>query len=211
MRNPAPTTRPDRTGDHRRASSSRSPRARAVAMPTRATTEATNGNAGRVRSTISVSNLPPTHRAGARDAFMERAEAFEDAVPGHRRGADRVRVGRRDLRHAARRRHAAHDVPGAVHRRQGVASAGRSPTSPRRSRRCRTPPSSTRACSRSPRTPTARSTACRPPSYGIGLHYNRALFEEAGLDPDQPPTTWDEVREYAKRSPTRPARPASPR
>ena len=35
-------------------------------------------------------------------------------------------------------------------------------------------------------------------AYGIGLHYNRALFEEAGLDPDQPPTTWDEVREYAK-------------
>jgi multiple sugar transport system substrate-binding protein len=35
-------------------------------------------------------------------------------------------------------------------------------------------------------------------AYGIGLHYNRALFEQAGLDPDQPPTTWDEVREYAK-------------
>ncbi len=35
-------------------------------------------------------------------------------------------------------------------------------------------------------------------AYGIGLHYNRALFEAAGLDPDQPPTTWDEVREYAK-------------
>ena len=35
-------------------------------------------------------------------------------------------------------------------------------------------------------------------AYGIGLHYNRALFEEAGLDPDQPPTTWAEVAEYAK-------------
>ncbi|MRG59600.1 extracellular solute-binding protein [Agromyces sp. CFH 90414] len=35
-------------------------------------------------------------------------------------------------------------------------------------------------------------------AYGQGLHYNRALFEQAGLDPDQPPTTWDEVREYAK-------------
>ena len=34
--------------------------------------------------------------------------------------------------------------------------------------------------------------------YGVGLHYNRALFEEAGLDPDSPPTSWDEVREYAK-------------
>ena len=35
-------------------------------------------------------------------------------------------------------------------------------------------------------------------AYGIGLHYNRQLFEEAGLDPDKPPTTWDEVRDDAK-------------
>jgi multiple sugar transport system substrate-binding protein len=35
-------------------------------------------------------------------------------------------------------------------------------------------------------------------AYGVGLHYNRALFSQAGLDPDKPPTTWDEVRSYAK-------------
>lgn len=35
-------------------------------------------------------------------------------------------------------------------------------------------------------------------AYGMGLHYNRALFEEAGLDPDAPPTTWEEVREAAR-------------
>jgi ABC-type glycerol-3-phosphate transport system substrate-binding protein len=35
-------------------------------------------------------------------------------------------------------------------------------------------------------------------AYGIGLQYNRQLFEQAGLDPDQPPTTWDEVRAAAK-------------
>lgn len=34
--------------------------------------------------------------------------------------------------------------------------------------------------------------------YGVALHYNRELFEQAGLDPDDPPSTWDEVREYAK-------------
>ncbi len=34
-------------------------------------------------------------------------------------------------------------------------------------------------------------------AYGLGLHYNRTMFEEAGLDPDAPPTSWDEVREYA--------------
>ncbi len=36
-------------------------------------------------------------------------------------------------------------------------------------------------------------------AYGQGLHYNRTLFTQAGLDPDQPPTTWDEVREDAKK------------
>jgi len=35
-------------------------------------------------------------------------------------------------------------------------------------------------------------------AYAIGLHYNRQLFEDAGLDPDAPPTTWDEVRSAAK-------------
>ncbi|MFD6416384.1 extracellular solute-binding protein [Streptomyces sp. NPDC060194] len=34
-------------------------------------------------------------------------------------------------------------------------------------------------------------------SYSVGLVYNRALFKEAGLDPDQPPKTWDEVRTAA--------------
>lgn len=34
--------------------------------------------------------------------------------------------------------------------------------------------------------------------YGVGLHYNRELFQKAGLDPDDPPTTWEEVRADAK-------------
>ncbi|MDR2929684.1 MAG: extracellular solute-binding protein [Propionibacteriaceae bacterium] len=34
--------------------------------------------------------------------------------------------------------------------------------------------------------------------YGIGMHYNRDLFTKAGLDPDKPPTTWDQVRTAAK-------------
>ncbi len=34
--------------------------------------------------------------------------------------------------------------------------------------------------------------------YAIGLHYNRALFTQAGLDPNKPPTTWDEIRSAAK-------------
>lgn len=34
-------------------------------------------------------------------------------------------------------------------------------------------------------------------AYGMGLHYNRAMFAQAGLDPDQPPASWEEVRAYA--------------
>jgi len=40
--------------------------------------------------------------------------------------------------------------------------------------------------------------------YGLGYHwdprifvYRKDLFKEAGLDPEQPPTTWDELSEYA--------------
>lgn len=35
-------------------------------------------------------------------------------------------------------------------------------------------------------------------AYAMGLHYNRTLFEQAGLDPDNPPTSWDEIREAAE-------------
>lgn len=35
-------------------------------------------------------------------------------------------------------------------------------------------------------------------AYALGLAYNRDLFAKAGLDPDAPPSTWDEVRADAK-------------
>jgi multiple sugar transport system substrate-binding protein len=35
-------------------------------------------------------------------------------------------------------------------------------------------------------------------AYGMSLTYNRTLFTQAGLNPDQPPTTWDDVRAAAK-------------
>lgn len=35
--------------------------------------------------------------------------------------------------------------------------------------------------------------------YSMGLIYNRKLFERAGLDPDRPPATWDELRDAAKK------------
>ncbi len=35
-------------------------------------------------------------------------------------------------------------------------------------------------------------------AYGMSLTYNRTLFKAAGLDPDKPPTTWDDIRTAAK-------------
>ncbi|MEU6373066.1 extracellular solute-binding protein [Streptomyces sp. NPDC046909] len=35
--------------------------------------------------------------------------------------------------------------------------------------------------------------------YSMGLIYHRALFEKAGLDPDRPPATWDELRTAARK------------
>lgn len=33
----------------------------------------------------------------------------------------------------------------------------------------------------------------------LALFYNKDLFEEAGLDPDSPPETWDELADYAEK------------
>jgi ABC-type glycerol-3-phosphate transport system substrate-binding protein len=35
-------------------------------------------------------------------------------------------------------------------------------------------------------------------AYAQALHYNRKLFQEAGLDPNKPPTTWAQLQSYAK-------------
>ena len=35
--------------------------------------------------------------------------------------------------------------------------------------------------------------------YSMGLIYNKALFKKAGLDPDKPPATWEELRADAKK------------
>jgi ABC-type glycerol-3-phosphate transport system substrate-binding protein len=35
-------------------------------------------------------------------------------------------------------------------------------------------------------------------AYAQALHYNRKLFAQAGLDPNKPPTSWAQIRQYAK-------------
>ncbi len=42
-------------------------------------------------------------------------------------------------------------------------------------------------------------------AYSLGLCYSRTAFQQAGLDPNKPPTTWEQFRAYAKKltTPTR--------
>jgi multiple sugar transport system substrate-binding protein len=35
-------------------------------------------------------------------------------------------------------------------------------------------------------------------AYAQALHYNRKLFQQAGLDPNKPPTSWAQLQQYAK-------------
>jgi ABC-type glycerol-3-phosphate transport system substrate-binding protein len=45
---------------------------------------------------------------------------------------------------------------------------------------------------------TGKIFAVPTAAYGMSLTYNRTLFTQAGLDPNAPPTTWDEVQAAAK-------------
>ena len=47
-------------------------------------------------------------------------------------------------------------------------------------------------------TSTGRIIGVPYAAYAQALHFNRALFRQAGLDPNKPPTTWAQLRKYAK-------------
>ena len=119
--------------------------------------------------------------------------------PGHRHRRPRVRLDRPHVHRGARRRHAAGRVHHPVHRRQVAHRAGPAGRhhGPRRAP-CPTPPSSTPTCWRTAQDANGHIFGLPRQAYGIGLQYNRDLFTQAGLDPDKPPTTWDEVRADAK-------------
>lgn len=46
--------------------------------------------------------------------------------------------------------------------------------------------------------PDGKIFAVPTAAYGMSLTYNRSLFTKAGLDPNAPPATWDDVRAAAK-------------
>ncbi|HEY3139657.1 MAG TPA: sugar ABC transporter substrate-binding protein [Acidimicrobiales bacterium] len=159
--------------------------------------EKSDGN-GDAAITISVSNLPPETEAGARDAFLQRVDEFEAANPDINVEPDEweweastfaAQLAGGTLPttfefpftdgHALIERGQLADITTEVEGLPYAADFN---------------PSVIKVV----QDDAGAIYGVPSAAYGMGLHYNRAMFEQAGLDPDDPPTTWDEVRQDAK-------------
>ncbi len=147
--------------------------------------------------TISVSNLPPSTEAGAREAFLQRVEAFEAEYPNITVEPNEYQwaIDTFAAQLAGGTLPTVFQIPftdsqGLIERGQVADITAAVESLPY-------------SADFNPNVLTVVENAegaifgIPIAGYSIGLHYNRALFEEAGLDPDAPPTTWEEVREAA--------------
>ncbi len=147
--------------------------------------------------TISVSNLPPSTEAGAREAFLQRVEEFQAEYPNITIEPNEYQwdVATFAAQLAGGTLPTVFQIPftdsqGLIERGQVADISAELEQLPY-------------AADFNPNVLTvvqnAEGASFGVPiaGYSIGLHYNRAMFEEAGLDPDAPPTTWEEVREAA--------------
>jgi multiple sugar transport system substrate-binding protein len=148
--------------------------------------------------TISVSNLPPSTEAGAREAFLQRVEEFEAAYPNITIEPNEYEwaIDTFAAQLAGGTLPTVFQIPftdsqGLIERGQVADITAEVQTLPY-------------ASDFNPNVLAVAQNAdggifgVPIAAYGIGLQYNRAMFEEAGLNPDAPPTTWAEVREAAK-------------
>ena len=162
--------------------------------------------------TITVGVLRPGATQEAVDALNLQISEFEAKYPWITVEPEEYNWTAPTFTAALAGRHAAGRLHDPVHRRQGPdRPAPDRRTSTRASARSATPTSSTRTCSSTARTPTARSTPSRPQAYGMSLTYNRTLFTQAGLDPTSRRRRGTRSAPPPRRSPTRPASPATPR
>ncbi len=147
--------------------------------------------------TISVSNLPPSTEAGAREAFLQRVEEFQAEYPNITIEPNEYEwdVATFAAQLAGGTLPTVFQIPftdsqGLIERGQVADISAELEQLPY-------------TADFNPNVLTvvqnAEGATFGVPiaGYSIGLHYNRAMFEEAGLDPDAPPTTWEEVREAA--------------
>ena len=156
------------------------------------------GAASAEQVTISVSNLPPSTEAGAREAFLERVDAFEAQYPNIHLEPNEYEwdIATFAAQLAGGTLPTVFQIPftdaqGLIERGQVADISAEVAALPY-------------AANFNPNVLAVSQDAAGAvfgvpiAAYGIGLHYNRALFEEAGLDPDSPPTTWADVRANAK-------------
>jgi multiple sugar transport system substrate-binding protein len=147
--------------------------------------------------TISVSNLPPSTEAGAREAFLQRVEEFQAEYPNITVEPNEYQwdVATFAAQLAGGTLPTVFQIPftdsqGLIERGQVADISAEFEQLPY-------------AADFNPNVLTVVQNADGAifgipiAGYSIGLHYNRALFEEAGLDPNAPPTTWEEVRQAA--------------
>ncbi|MEV4887916.1 extracellular solute-binding protein [Nonomuraea sp. NPDC055795] len=157
----------------------------------------TEGDPG--KTTITVAGMPPTTAAKTRKQFLDAVAAFEKANPDIKLKPTDTQW---DARTFATRLAGGNaetvltvpltEPPGLIARRQIADLSAEIKTLPH-------------ATDFDPRA-LAPATGADGKIYGLpvteyalGLVYNRALFTKAGLDPDKPPATWDEVRTAAKK------------
>jgi ABC-type glycerol-3-phosphate transport system substrate-binding protein len=147
--------------------------------------------------TISVSNLPPSTEAGAREAFLQRVEEFQAEYPNITVEPNEYQwdVATFAAQLAGGTLPTVFQIPftdsqGLIERGQVADISAEFEQLPY-------------AADFNPNVLTVVQNADGAifgipiAGYSIGLHYNRALFEEAGLDSNAPPTTWEEVRQAA--------------
>lgn len=148
--------------------------------------------------TISVAGMPPTTQEASRKQFLDQIAAFERANP-------KVKIDPSDAmweaktftaRLAGGQLETVFIVPltepqGMIKRRQvaDITDQVRAlPNSDKFDERALKPATG----------PDDKIYGLPTSEYALGLIYNRELFVKAGLDPNNPPTTWDEVRAAAK-------------
>jgi multiple sugar transport system substrate-binding protein len=165
--------------------------------------DATTADAGTTapaeKVTISVSNLPPTTEQGSRDAFLKRVEEFQAANPNITIEPNEYEwdIATFSAQLAGGTLPTVFQIPftdvqGLIQNGQIADITGEVSNLPYADK---FNPNVLAVSQDS----AGKIYGLPLGAYGIGLNYNRKLFEQAGLDPDAPPTTWDEVRTAAKK------------
>lgn len=156
-----------------------------------------DSGSGDSRVTISVMGLPPATKAATRQAFLDRVSAFEKANPGiHVEPSDApwdVQTFATKL--AGGKAETVLEIPlteppGLIDRTQVADITAEAKALPEFAA---LDPKIQETLSRD-----GKVYGLPESMYALGLLYNRKLFTAAGLDPDKPPASWDELRSAAK-------------